>query len=312
MQAESISSNRARLKEIEKLRLRRRNWENFRGLLFIGPNLLGFIVMVLLPVLFSLYLAFSEWNLLSGLEGIKFLGLKNFRDMITDEWFINSFKNTFIYTFTMVPLTLIVSLAIALVLNDKVFAKGFIRTMYFVPYIVNVVAVCSVWMALFSSFGPVNNFLSLLGFKDLPTWLMDGRTALPVIIFIGIWNNSGYCMVINLAALQGVPKELYEACEVDGGNGWSKLKNVTLPMITPTTFLLFVTQIISSFNVFAQIQIITKGGPGSSTSVMVYYIYKTAYQFYNMGYASAMAWVLVIIIFVITLFQWQGQKKWVN
>lgn len=285
--------------------------ENLRGYLFIGPNLIGYVIFVLLPVLFSLYLTFTEWNLLSGLEGIRFIGLDNYIRMWCDEWFISSIINNVIFSL-QIPVVMALSLLVAIALNKNVYGKSTLRTMFFMPFITNVVAVSAVWMAMLSKYGPINSLLNLLGFRDLPIWLMNPKFAMPAIMAMCIWAGIGYNMVIYLAALQGIPKELYEATDIDGANPWDKFIHVTLPMISPTTFFILITSIIWSFKVFGQINIMTHGGPGTSTSVIVFYIYKTAYQFYEMGYASAMSWILFVIIFIVTFIQWQGQKKWVN
>ena len=282
------------------------------GLLFLLPNLIGFVIFVAIPVVFSLVLAFSEWDLLSGAQGIEFVGLDNFAQMARDDWFVASFWNNIAFSFFTVALSMAVGLAMALLLNKGVYATTFMRTAYFVPYVVSTVAISAIWMAMLSRFGPLSQLVRLFGFEEAPVWLMDTRFALPAIISLSVWNHAGYCMLIYLAALQGVPKELYEACEVDGGTWWHKFRSVTLPMISPATFLLLVTQVIWSFKVFAPVQLLTQGGPGRSTTVLVYHIYRTAYQNYRMGYAASLAWVLFAIIFLVTIFQWQGQKKWVN
>lgn len=284
----------------------------YAGYLFLLPNFLGFLAFILIPVGFSLYLAFSRWNLLSGVGGIRWVGLTNFINLASDPWFISSLWNNLVYSFFTVLFSIILGLAMALLLNNKVYGKSVLRTMYFIPYIVSLVAISAIWMALLSRFGPVSEFARFLGIENPPVWLMDPNFAMPAIISLGVWNHAGYCMLIYLAALQGVPKELYEAAEVDGGSAWIKFRHVTFPMISPATFLLVITQIISSFRVFAPVQILTQGGPGRSTTVLVYYIYRTAYQNYRMGYASAMAWVLFSLIFIVTVIQWQGQKRWVN
>ncbi len=286
--------------------------DTITGYLFLLPNLLGFLAFVALPVVFSLFLAFSHWDLLSGAAGIRWAGLDNFRSLVGDAWFLSSLANNLVYSFFTVAFSLIIGLLMALLLNRHVFAKSALRTMFFIPYVVSMVAISAIWMALLSRFGPVSELARTLGVENPPVWLMDPTFAMPAIITLGVWNHAGYCMLIYLAALQGVPRELYEAAEVDGGGVWAKFASVTVPMISPATFLLVITQMINSFKVFAPVQILTQGGPGRSTTVLVYYIYRTAYQNYRMGYASAMAWVLFAMIFIITLLQWQGQRRWVN
>ncbi len=288
-----------------------RRKETLAGYLFLLPNFLGFVAFIAIPVVFSLYLAFSRWDLLSGAAGIRWNGIGNFIDMVDDPWFVDSLVNNIVYTFFAVVFSLAAGLVMALVLNRKIYGRGVLRTMYFVPYVVSMVAISAIWMALLSRYGPVSELVRRFG-VDPPVWLMDPLFAMPAIISLGVWKQAGYCMLIYLAALQGVPKELYEAADVDGGSAWAKFRHVTLPMISPATFLLVITQVISSFKVFAPVQILTQGGPGRSTTVLVYHIYRTAYQNYRMGYASAMAWVLFALIFIVTIIQWQGQKRWVN
>ena len=285
--------------------------ENLYGYIFLLPSLMGLTVFLLFPVLFSLILSFCEWDLISGINSIKFVGLNNFMQLMNDQWFTDSLRNNFIFTIVVVPLTLSAALALALALNSKVFFKEYIRLFYFMPYISNIVAVTVVWMAMFEfSNGPINNMLKSIGIANPPGWLTSPKWALWTIILLVIWHGIGYCMIIYIAALQNIPNELYEACEIDGGSSIAKFLYVTFPMLSPTNFFLFVTRIIVSFQVFTPIKIMTQGGPGSSTTVLVYQIYREAFSFYKMGYASSIAWILFVIIFIITLIQFRQQKSW--
>lgn len=293
--------------------LTRRARNNLNGYLFLLPSLLGFLFIIVIPVIASLFLSFTEWDMVSGIDGIKFIGFQNYIEMWTDDWFTSSFKNNLLYSVMMVPLTLGLGLLIAVLLNEKVYCRGPLRAMYFVPYISNAVAVSIVWMALLHpSRGPINAFLSTIGIANPPRWLASSQWALISVTVINVWINAGYCMVIYLAALQGIPKELYEAAEIDRATGFKKFRYITLPLLSPTTFFLLINLIITSFKVFATINVITQGGPGNATMVLVYYLYLSAFRYYRMGYASALAWVLFILIFIVTLIQWRGQKKWVN
>lgn len=287
--------------------------ETAQGFLFIGPNLLGFIIFTLLPIVFSLILCFSQWNMVSGFKGLKFVGLENFKGMFSDVWFIDSLKNNLIFTCVTVPVSIAIALLIAIAIDKFAYLKNALRTMFFIPYVTNVVAICLVWMMIFQpSYGPVNGFLKSLGISNPPAWLSSDHWALFVICLVHIWIFTGYNMVIYLAGIQGIPKELEEAAEIDGATGTKKFFHITLPLLSPTTFFILITGLINSFKVFAPVNIMTEGGPGTSTTVLVYYIYISAFRFFKMGYASAVAWVLFIIIFIITYIQWIGQKKWVN
>ncbi len=287
--------------------------DDITGYLFLVPSLLGFGAFIVLPVMMSLLLSFTQWDLVSGFQGIRFIGLDNFKEMASDEWFISSMRNNIFYTGLLVPASLGIGLYFATVLNNKVWLRQLLRTVFFMPYVSNIVAVSVVWMALFHpTRGPINYFLHWIGITNPPMWLASDQWALTAITIIGIWINIGYNMVIYLAALQNVPNELYEAADIDGATGVKKFWNITFPLLTPTTFFLLITGIINSFKVFGQVNVITQGGPGTATTVLVYYMYTAAFRFYKMGYASALAWVLFIIIFAITLIQWRGQKKWVS
>lgn len=293
--------------------MKTKNIETIKGYLFIGPNLAGFIILTLLPIIFSLVLCFSEWNMVGGIGDIKFVGLRNFTDMFKDVWFTDSLKNNIIFTCISVPVSVSTALLIALLLNKMVYLKNVLRTLFFIPYVTNVVAICLVWMMLFQpSYGPINGFLKAVGMSSPPGWLSSNYWALVVIAMVHIWIFTGYNMVIYLAGLQGIPVELMEAADIDGATGAGKFFHITLPLLSPTTFFILITGLINSFKVFAPINIMTQGGPGTSTTVLVYQIYVSAFRFFKMGYASAIAWVLFIIIFIITYLQWIGQKKWVN
>ena len=294
----------ARQKELKQL---------LKGLAFIGPNYLGFILFTLLPVLFALVLGFCEWNVQEGLSGIKWIGLANFQAMLTDVWFTDSLKNNFLYTLISVPAIMFGSLLLALVLNKFVFMKKTLRVMFFTPYITNIVVICYVWMMLFQpTYGPVNGWLHSIGIANAPGWLSDSRWALPSIMLMNVWIYTGYSMIIYLAGLQAIPTELLEAAAIDGATGYKAFRHITLPLLSPTTFFILITGIINSFKVFAPVSIMTDGGPGTSTTVLVYHIYISAFRFFKMGYASAIACVLFVIIFMVTYLQWLGQKKWVN
>ncbi|MEK8127921.1 sugar ABC transporter permease [Paenibacillus filicis] len=284
------------------------------GYVFVGPMLLGVLVLTVAPILISLVLSFTEWNFMKGFSpgAIKFTGLANFARLADDEVFIRSVINNFTFMI-QVPIGLAISLLLAVLINKHVYFKSFFKVVYFFPYVSSVVAVSVIWMVLFQpSFGPVNHMLTAIGIDNPPKWLADIHYAMPSVIMIVVWINIGFNLIIYMAGLQSIPKDLYEAADIDGAGPASKFFKLTLPLLTPTTFFLLVTGIISSFKVFDIINVLTQGGPALSTSVIVYYLYETAFINLNMGYASAMAWILFILVFIITVIQWKAQQKWVN
>jgi len=282
------------------------------GYAFIAPNLLGFLVFTLFPVLFSLAISFTDWDYTQGFGAIDWIGLKNFAEMWKDEWFVASLKNTVVYSFTTVPLTIFLAMVIAVLVDRNAVGKGPLRLLFLIPYISNVVAVSIVWVLMYAPFGPFTQLVKFLGWETPPQWLADYDWAMPALILMTIWAGLGYAVLIYTAAIQTLPQDLYEAADIDGAGPAKKFFRITAPLLSPTTFFLVVTYFITSFQVFAQIQVMTRGGPGTSTHVLVYYVYTTAFTFYRMGYAAAISWVLFLILFAITIVQWRGQKKWVN
>lgn len=280
------------------------------GYAFLLPNLLGFIIFTLLPVLAALLLCFVEWD---SSNPIKFVGIKNFIKIFKDETFRISLWNTFYYTAANVPLTIAFSLMLAMLLNKGLKGVKFFRAIFFFPYISSLVAVAVVWNMLFHpSMGPINLFLKGIGIMNPPGWTSSTQWAMPAVIIVSIWRQLGYYMVIFLAGLQGIPGELYEAATVDGANGWRKFWNITVPMLTPTTFFISIMLMIGSFKVFDQVFIMTQGGPGRATNVLVYHIYNQAFLNFEFGYASALAMVLFLIVITITIIQFKIEEKWVN
>lgn len=287
--------------------------ENLAGALFILPSFVGFLVFVLFPVVFSLFLSFNEWSFAGGFNTAKFVGLNNYLKLGKDEWFTSSLKNTLIFAVTTVPINLFLGVFFAVIIDKFVVFKTYAKVAVFVPYISSIVASAVIWLVMFHpSYGPINLFLTSVGITNPPKWFVDMKWALPSVIMFSIWQQFGYYILVYMAGLKGIPVELYEAADIDGANEIHKFTKITLPMISPTTFFLAILGIIGSFKVFDQISVLTEGGPGSATSVIAYYIYREAFQYYHMGLASAGAWVMFIIIFAITAFQWKYQKNWVN
>ncbi|NLM79040.1 MAG: sugar ABC transporter permease [Ruminococcaceae bacterium] len=282
------------------------------GYLFIAPSYLLMLLFSALPILFSLYISFSDWDMISGLDNIKLTGIDNYIKMWSDVWFTQSLTNNIVFMLVVVPSTLVIALMMAVLINDYVIGKDFVRLSVFLPHITNIVAISLIWSMLYSKEGPFVYVLRLIGMENPPNILADRMWAMPSIMLMTIWMNIGYSALIYIGGLQGIPQELYEAGDVDGVNWWQRLRKITIPMLSPTTFFLLITQVINSFKVFGPIQIMTQGGPVRATTVLVYYIYTAAFQFYKFGYASAIAMVIFVIILVITAIQWRGQKRWVS
>ncbi len=286
--------------------------ENLAGILFVSPMLIGVSVLVLLPIFATFALSFADWSFITPLSQLKWVGFDNFTRLFEDTVFLKSLRNNAIFVLT-VPICMAISLLIAVTIDRNVYLKGFFKVAFFMPYISSVVAIAVVWQVLFHpSQGPINQVLMSLGIENPPLWIADPNFALISIMIIQIWISIGFNMIIYLAGLQSIPRDLYEAADIDGANAWIKFRHITLPMISPTSFFLFITGIISTFKVFDLIAVLTKGGPMNSTSMIVWNLYDTAFVNLKIGYASAMAVVLFIVVFGITVFQWIGQKKWVN
>lgn len=287
--------------------------EQVTGLLFILPGFVGFIAFILIPVAMSLGLSFTEWNFLKGWDGIHFNGLNNYMKLFSDSWFTRSLVNNLLYTGVTIPVLLILGLITAEIINHHCYMGNLIRVLIFIPYIASIVAVCTVWQVMLQpSYGPVNQFLMSIGIENPPRWLVDQKWAIWAIIFINVWTQLGYYVAVYMSGLRNVSKDLYEAAQIDGAGGVQQFWYITIPMVKPTTFFLATMGIISSFKVFDVVSVLTQGGPGNSTSVMAYYIYKTAFQEFKMGYACALAWALFIIIFLVTVFQWKFQSSFSN
>ncbi len=290
-----------------------KNWKsNLTGYAFIAPNILGFLAFTIFPILFSLFISFTNWDYTQGFGAITFIGLQNYLDIWKDPWFTDSLRNTLVFAFTVAPLTIVAALLISVLVDRYAFGKKSMRLMLFLPYVSNVVAISVVWVMMYTPFGPFTQLIKFLGVTNPPAWLGDYNWALPAVILMTIWASIGYAVMIYTAAIQGLPAELYEAAEIDGASEVSKFFKVTIPLLSPTTFFLVITNLVAAFQVFGQIMVMTRGGPGTSTHVLSYYIYTSAFSFYKMGYASAIAWILFLILIIITLVQWRGQKRWVH
>jgi multiple sugar transport system permease protein len=283
---------------------------------FIAPNFIGFAVFTLGPIIFAFILAFMKWD---GNSPLEFAGLKNFLDMFGSARFHASFINTIVYCIATVPLTLACALGLAVVLNQKVIGRNFFRTVGFFPYVASLVAVAAVWNMLFSpqKSGPINMILYHLGVnaKSLPKWSADPHWVMFTIVLFSVWKNMGYYMVIYLAGLQGINVELYEAAGLDGCNSWQRFRYITWPQLQPTTFFVTIILTINCFKVYDIVYMLAGGSNGivsSQAMVLVYHIYEEAFRNWNLGYASAVAMVLFLMVLAITLVQFRGEKKYAN
>ncbi|MDF2921584.1 MAG: sugar transporter permease [Paenibacillaceae bacterium] len=285
---------------------------NIAGYLFVAPMMLGVSVLVLFPVVATFILGFTDWNFVAGLANVHFTGWDNFLTLFQDDIFFKSLTNN-AWLMLVVPIGMAISLFLAIMINSCIYMKGLFKVIYFMPYISSIVAVAIVFQVLFQpSFGPINQFLMSLGIDNPPKWISDVRYALPSVMVIVIWIQIGFQLIIYIAGLQSIPQELYEAAEIDGANSWIKFRNITFPLVSSTSFFLLITGIINSFKTFDLIAVLTAGGPSNSTSVTVYYLYETAFVNLKSGYASSIALVMLVCVFLMTFVQWAGQKKWVN
>jgi multiple sugar transport system permease protein len=289
-----------------KVRMRTR--EAIEGYLFIAPAVIGFLLFTLFPLLASLGLSFTEYDLFSR---PRWIGLDNYAHMIHDEFFWRSLRVTATYAAVALPLGLTIALAIAMLLNQRIPGITIWRSVYILPSVLSGAAVAVLWRWLFNpEFGLLNVLLGYLGITG-PDWLGSTSWALPSLILIGLWGVGG-TMLIYLAGLQGIPPELYEAVELDGGNAWHKFRTVTLPMLSPVILFNLVVGLIGTFQYFTEPYVLTKGGPENSTLVYMLYLYRNAYEYFQMGYASAMAWALFMLVLVLTLAIFKTTPMWVH
>ena len=280
------------------------------GYLFILPNFIGFLLFMFLPILAALVLAFVKWDMLSPIPP-KFVAFDNFIKLIHDNYFWRYSWNT-VFLMMVIPVQMLGSLFLAIVLNQKLKGIVLFRAIYFLPTISAGVALLILWTWIFQyDVGLFNSMLAAVGIKG-PNWLMSMTWAKPAIMIMTFWTAvGGYSMVLYLASLQGISPDLYEAADIDGANAWQRFWSITWPLVSPTTFFIFITSIIGGFQGgFEAAYVMTQGGPSGATTTLSYYIYNHAYQYFNMGYASAISWFLFIAIFIVTLFNWRfGGKR---
>ena len=313
--------------EVRKVRYKMGKLERKNTLVaysFLAPNFIGFAVFTLVPVICAIALSLFEWNG-GDISKLKFVGLDNYTTIFATKkvaekgigYFFNradlgiALKNTVFYTVVTVPLTIVCALALALLLN-RIRGAVFFRTVFFFPYVSSMVAICVCWSFMLMKDGPVNQLIMGLGIDFNKAWTADSTMAIWSIILVSVWRNMGYYMVLYLAALQGIPRELMEAATVDGANKWQQFLHVTLPQLKPTTFFVSVMMVISCFKIYDVVAIMTDGGPGRSTKMLVTYIYDEAFVKVRYGQASAISMVLLVIVLLVTIIQFSSEKKFSN
>lgn len=282
-------------------------------LLFLLPALVGFLIFLIIPMVTSALLSFTNY---SGGYTLKVTGLKNYIQAFKSSIFLNSLKVTFIFVIGAVFFQLFLGLLYAILLDEGVRGRRFFRSLFFMPVVLSSVAISLAFMLLLHpSKGPVNGLLEAIGLTPMG-WLSSKKTALPTIMMVFVWQNFGYYMVIFISGLQSISPSLYEAADMDGAGRWRKFISITFPMLTPVTFFSLIMAVIKSFQVYEQVYIMTGGqdggGPARSTSVLVFEIYKSGFTHFQFGYASAQAFILMMIVLTITIIQYRGQRKWVN
>lgn len=290
-----------------RLRLR----EYTTGSLFVLPAFVLFAVFILIPLAYGLYMSFTDY----GGFNLKpnFIGWDNYAKLFHDEYFVISLKNNMVYTSLFVPFTVAIALFSALALNSVLHLRKFLRMSLYFPQITSMVSIAIVWGLLLNPLrGPINHILQAFGISNPPEWLMSSAWALPAVVLVAVWKGFGYYMIILLAGVQGIPEYLYESAKLDGAGAFKRFLYVTLPGLSPTLFLVFVLAIINSFQVFDLVAVMTNGGPGRSTNVLVFRIYQEAFVYYKMGYAAAMSTVLFLIVMTISFVQFRLEKRWVN
>lgn len=279
------------------------------GYLLIAPMMTGFAIFFLVALIASLALSMTDWNVLSAPQWV---GLSNYAKLPQDAEFMAALRNTAMLTIPNVTLRLILSLCIALALNSHIRFRAFYRTIFFMPVLTMPVATATIWQWLFDpKFGPINSSLGKLGLPQ-PEWLNHPETAVIAVAIVLLWSGVGYDMVIFLAGLQNIPREYYEAAQIDGASSFRQFRDITLPLLTPTTFFLMVIAIIGSLQVFDLVYIMARVGNTNRFPTIVYYIYQEGFQNFRMGYAITVAWVLLLIILVFTLLQFRLQRRWVH
>ena len=302
----------------EKSRERRRNERSFLSASpFLTASLIGFAIFYFAPMVISVVISLTDWNgldrlLAPGFMEEHFIGLDNYKAILTGAEFWKVLKNTLVYIVLYIPLMLTTSTAIAALLSRQRRGVGAFRVLYYIPVLTSWVAASLIWKSLLSpQYGAMNGILAFFGMEG-PGWLTDEKWAMPAIVLVSVWKDMGFFGLILLSGMIGIDRTYYEAAEIDGAGSWTRFLKITLPLLTPALFYVLIVSLINSFQLFPQIMIMTDGGPNGATQVMVERIYKYGFRYYRMGYASAFSWILFIVIMICTAVQMRGQKRWVN
>lgn len=277
------------------------------GIISLAPTVIVVAVFVVFPVLFSLSLSFRRWDILRPAK--PFVGLANYAEMLTSAEFWSALEHTAVYTVGVVPVQGALALILAMLLNSSIRGRQAYRTAYFLPVVTSSIVAAVVWTWVYNpDYGILNSLLGRLGLAG-PAWLFDPDYALGSLMIMGVWKNVGYHLIIFLAGLQAIPRMYYEAASIDGAGSWRRFADVTWPLLKPTTGVVIITGVIFSFQVFGPVYVMTGGGPMRSTTVLLYYIYQQGFELRRMGYASAVSWVLFLLIFLFTLVQFRSARK---
>lgn len=287
---------------------RRRRDDAAVAALFLAPGLAGFVLFIVVPLGGSALISLYEWPLFGTPA---FVGLDNYSKLFGDPAFFTALTNTLLFAVVYTALNLALALAIALWLGTRMKGAGIWRVVFFLPVITPMVANALVWRLMLSDDGVLNATLGRAGI-DGQSWLSDSRFALAAVIAMSVWQSFGYNVVVITAGLTSIPKEILEASRIDGTNPWQRLRYTILPMISPSLFFASTMTMIGAFQVFVQAQVLTRGGPGESTNTLVLYLYRNGFSFDRLGYASAIAWVLFVVVMLVTAVQFAGQRRWVN
>lgn len=291
------------IKTVKKGRLKK---DDKWAWIMLAPNVVGFFMFMFIPMIATFVLSFTQYDMLST---PKFIGLKNYIDMFHDKIVWQVTFNTIIYTIITVPIGMCISLLLAVVLDSPIKGRRFFRGTFFLPSIISMVVVSIVWQWIYNpQYGILNYVIGFLGIEP-QNWLGNANTALISLAAVGIWKRSGYDMMLFLSGLQSIPDTYYEAAKLDGASKWQQFRYITVPLLKPTTFFVFIMAMISSFQVFDQVNLMTQGGPGRSSSVLVHYLYQNAFQYFDLGYACAIAYLLFAIVLIITIFNSRAEKK---
>jgi multiple sugar transport system permease protein len=275
-------------------------------MVMLAPNIILFFVFMLFPIIWTLVMSMTRYDLISPME---FIGIRNYIAIFQDEVALECLRNTIVFTFITVPVGLVVSLFLAVLLDSKINFKKIYRAAFFLPSITSWVAIAVIWQWLYNpEFGIINFLLSFLGVPPIE-WLTTSKLSLISVCIVCIWRGAGYSMLLFLAGLQSISTVYYEASDLDGASPLQKLIHITIPLQTPTTFFVFVTSIIGSFQTFDIVNLMTRGGPGRSSSLLAHYLYQSAFRYMRMGYASSLAYLLFFVIMVITIINMQFEKK---